>query len=137
MHISCRCFHINITKPECKTQPNEMRGRYLSTFCKCPGVTVLLVFILLLISGVSGHCWVQAYQGEEFTQSHTEETQQWLYTSLWSVELHHHHQHHHCALSPALRAPEEETTSETTVILFFSSFLILVCTEPCMTHSNS
>lgn len=79
MHISCRCFYINI-KPVCKTQPNEMRGRYLSTFCKCPGVTVLLVFILLLISGVSGHCRVQAYQGEEFTQSHTEETQQWLYT---------------------------------------------------------
>lgn len=46
-----------------------MRGRYLSTFCKCPGVTVLLVFILLLVSGVSGHCRVQAYQGGEFTQT--------------------------------------------------------------------
>lgn len=57
-----------------------MRGRYLSTFCKCPGVTVLLVFILLLVSGVSGHCRVQAYQGGEFTQNHTEETQQQLYT---------------------------------------------------------
>lgn len=44
-----------------------MRGRHPSTCCKCPGVTVLLVFILLLqllASGISGHFRLRLIRAE-------------------------------------------------------------------------